>query len=182
MSQIEIYIENLKTGTSTSVTLPVPNMKETITQLCGNQDFFACSSGAVQLGDNVDVYSLNEEVQRMEELEEEEKEAVILLWETGRLQEFREAVDIVEKGAYNLYHDCDSMTDVAKEIFRERGIEERIEQALEEFEKRGSQQGRTENLFGHILMDYEGYGRSLETTGMFYPTGKGVFVEFHRTM
>lgn len=96
------------------------------------------------------VQSLREQAEAIEEIDPEIMEAFIYHGYT-----IEEAVKKIENEEYNVYNDCDDMTDVAYQVIEESGI---LSEAPE---------------LAQRYFNYEQYGRDLEIEGHFYRTGNG---------
>lgn len=103
-------------------------------------------------GYKVDEYEnlddLNEIAEQLEDLDEEQKDAVHAYTEC-MYDDIEKAVEIVTNGDYRVYYDCDDMADVAYEVVQECGYLEQM----------------PENLRNYF--DYEAFGRDLDIEGTF---------------
>lgn len=70
----------------------------------------------LKVGEYEDLEALNELAERYENLEDYEQDAVTAVIEANRC-DLEEALDIVERGAYTLYGGCDSLEDLAQQLF-----------------------------------------------------------------
>lgn len=70
-----------------------------------------------------------------------------------------EAIARIEEGNYRTYYNCDSMSDVAREILFECGDLDTIPEHLRDY------------------FDFEAYGEMLDNSGYFYDLGNSTYLE-----
>lgn len=103
-------------------------------------------------GYKVDEYEdldiLNQIAEQLEDLDEEQKDAVHAYTECVD-DDIDRAVEAVTNGDYRVYYDCNDMSDVAYEVVQECGYLEQM----------------PENLRNYF--DYEAFGRDLDIEGTF---------------
>ena len=103
-------------------------------------------------GYKVDEYEdldiLNQIAEQLEDLDEEQKDAVHAYTE-GVDDDIDRAVETVTNGDYRVYYDCNDMADVAYEVVQECGYLDQM----------------PENLRNYF--DYEAFGRDLDIEGTF---------------
>lgn len=103
-------------------------------------------------GYKVDEYEdldiLNQIAEQLEDLDEEQKDAVHAYTECVD-DDIDRAVETVTNGDYRVYYDCDDMADVAYEVVQECGYLDQM----------------PENLRNYF--DYEAFGRDLDIEGTF---------------
>ena len=114
-------------------------------------------------GYKVDEYEslddLNEIAEQLEDLDEEQKEAVAVYTEQYG-GDINEAVKTVTNGDYSIYYNCGDMADVAYEVVQECGYLDQM----------------PENLRNYF--DYEAFGRDLDIEGNFFYSN-GNYYEFY---
>lgn len=102
------------------------------------------------------IQNLREQAEAIEEIDPEIMEAFIYHGYT-----IEEAIEKIENEEYNVYNDCDDMTDVSYQVIEESGM---LSEAPE---------------LAQRYFDYAGFGRDLEIEGHFYRTGSG-YIEIIR--
>lgn len=111
-----------------------------------------------EVGEYESLDTLNEIAERIEELGEEESEAVkVLMSELGYT--LNEAIDKVNSGDYRIYSDCDDMTDIAYQVVEECGYLNNVPDNVARY------------------FDYESFGRDLGIEGTYIFTDDNNAIE-----
>lgn len=111
-----------------------------------------------EVGEYESLDTLNEIAERIEELGEEESEAVkVLMSELGYT--LNEAIDKVNSGDYRIYSDCDDMTDIAYQVVEECGYLNNVPDNVARY------------------FDYESFGRDLDIEGTYIFTDDNNAIE-----
>lgn len=110
------------------------------------------SEKGVEVGEYSNIEALNEQAEKMAELDGYQLEILTALLDN---YDFDEAMEILESGDYCYYGGCDTMEDVARMEMEESGSIYSIPEHLREY------------------FDYEAYGNNLDTSGEFYGTENG---------
>ena len=101
-----------------------------------------------KVGEYESLDDLNEIAEQLEDLDEEQKDAVHAYTEC-MYDDIEKAVETVTNGDYRVYYGCNDMADVAYEVVQERGYLDQM----------------PENLRNYF--DYEAFGRDLDIEGAF---------------
>ena len=102
----------------------------------------------LEVGEYSNISYLNELAEKLEDVSEEEKKAIQAMLLDG--WEFEDALEKATDGDFNIYYNCNDMTDVAHQVVEERGYLNQIPEEL------------------RYYFDYEAYGRDLDIEGKFY--------------
>ena len=109
-------------------------------------------------GYHVDEYDnlemLNEVAEELEELDDDEQDVYASL--SANSYDHDEIMRIIHNGDYALYSECDSMGDVAYEVYEQMGKIEEIEETLPSY-----------------YIDWDAIGNDLEINGNFYEYANG---------
>ena len=108
-------------------------------------------------GEYPNLEEVNEFAERVEALSESEQEYIELLMD-GYTSDINEALDIIAGGNYVVWHDCDSMEDVAYNYVEETGMLNNIPSNIANY------------------FDYAALGRDMDIEGAFLE-GNGYFLQ-----
>lgn len=146
------------------VDLPQPEeeLAETIAEIQRETDceevMISDYEGDWNIGEYDGIFELNELAETLAELDDNEQELVeTLIREHG--DSLEEAIARIEEGNYRTYYNCDSMSDVAREILFECGELDTIPEHLRDY------------------FDFEAYGEMLDNSGYFYDLGNSTYLE-----
>lgn len=112
---------------------------------------------AFDFGEYPDLEEVNEFAERVEALDDDEQKYIDLLMD-GYTTDINEALGIIENGNYIIWHDCDSMEDVAYNYVDEAGILNNIPSNIANY------------------FDYAALGRDMDIEGIFLE-GNGYFLQ-----
>lgn len=111
-----------------------------------------------EVGEYENIDTLNEIVERLDELDEEESKVVkALMSELGYT--LNEAIEKVNNGDYRIYSDCDNMTDIAYQVVGECGYLNNVPDNVARY------------------FDYESFGRDLGIEGTYIFTDDNNAIE-----
>lgn len=112
---------------------------------------------AFDFGEYPDLEEVNELAERVEALDDDEQEYIELLMD-GHTTDINEALDIIENDNYMIWHDCDSMADVAIRYVEDAGMLDNIPSNIANY------------------FDYAALGRDMDIEGIFLE-GNGYFLQ-----
>lgn len=142
-------------------TLPM-DLEEIYSQVlkAGNEEIYIGDIDSNMYGTikNMGLRELNELAEKLEEMEDYEKEIYVGLVDYFGMDE---AMEILENGNYTVYSDCNSMEDVAYEWYEMTGQLAELTKFIQEF-----------------YIDFEAIGRDMAINGTFIETENG-YVEVY---
>lgn len=107
-----------------------------------------------EIGEYSNPYDVNEQAEELDDYDDYDRAILDALMEEAGM-DFDEAREVLDKGNYSYYPNCDNMTDVAYQIIDECG----------------DLNGVPEHIARYF--DYKAYGRDLDIEGHFYPCDGG---------
>lgn len=165
-NEIKIYVVNLgkyNEGESVGQWFTLPVDLDEIKEAIGVEDGSEYEEYAIhdyeapfEIGEGHDIEALNETAERMEDMEEDDIEAVGKIMENDSSIEFDEACNMLEDGDARLWYE-DSMADIAYTWHDETGTD--MDAPLMEY------------------VDWERVGRDMEMEGTFLEVRSGLWVE-----
>jgi antirestriction protein len=161
--KIKVYVANLGKGEWFTLPVDFEEVKEAI-GLNEQYKEYAIHDYEAPKGISINEYTsldeLNGLAERIGALNSYEQDDLKLILESGHCSETVEALDILSNGGYRIWHDCNSMDDVAYEWVQELGYLDQM----------------PENL--RYYFDYEKFGRDLAIEGSYYYVGDSLYIEF----
>jgi hypothetical protein len=136
--------------------------------------------------DNLSLKVINEIAEKLESLSEYRKEDFMMVLNAS--DTIDEALELFEHGCYRVFHDCESMKDVAMYCYENFGILDRMNEAFELYVKsqydlpnvaKAYVREELENI-SKFYLDYELIGSDMEINRNFHKVNHNTYIELCR--